>query len=144
MEFLKETEMADHITASMVLYENDETTVTRAVDSILRCPLVSQLYVVDNSPDAVNVPILSDPKVVYVHSKKNIGYGAAHNIAIRRVLEQSGTYHIVVNPDVYVEEHCLDILHGFMAENTDVGLVMPKVLYPDGATQHLCKLLPTP
>jgi hypothetical protein len=25
-----------------------------------------------------------------------------------------------------------------------VGLIMPKVIYPDGATQHLCKLLPTP
>jgi GT2 family glycosyltransferase len=31
-----------------------------------------------------------------------------------------------------------------MENNKDVGLVMPKVLYPDGNIQYLCKLLPTP
>jgi GT2 family glycosyltransferase len=31
-----------------------------------------------------------------------------------------------------------------MEGNKDVGLVMPKVLYPDGRIQYLCKLLPTP
>ena len=31
-----------------------------------------------------------------------------------------------------------------MENNPDVGLVMPKVLYPDGTLQYLCKLLPTP
>ena len=31
-----------------------------------------------------------------------------------------------------------------MEKNPDVGLVMPKVLYPNGEIQYLCKLLPTP
>ena len=31
-----------------------------------------------------------------------------------------------------------------MDANDDIGLVMPKVLYPDGELQYLCKLLPTP
>ena len=31
-----------------------------------------------------------------------------------------------------------------MENNPDIGLVMPKMLYPDGSIQHLCKLLPTP
>jgi hypothetical protein len=31
-----------------------------------------------------------------------------------------------------------------MDSNTDVGLLTPKVLYPDGQIQYLCKLLPTP
>jgi len=28
--------------------------------------------------------------------------------------------------------------------NTDVGLIMPKVFYPNGELQYLCKLIPTP
>jgi hypothetical protein len=31
-----------------------------------------------------------------------------------------------------------------MEENDKCGLVMPKILYPNGNTQYLCKLLPTP
>jgi hypothetical protein len=31
-----------------------------------------------------------------------------------------------------------------MDNNPNVGLVMPKVFYPDGRFQYLCKLLPTP
>jgi GT2 family glycosyltransferase len=31
-----------------------------------------------------------------------------------------------------------------MENETNIGLVMPKVLYPDGRLQPLCKLLPTP
>ena len=31
-----------------------------------------------------------------------------------------------------------------MVKNPQVGLVMPKILNPDGTIQHLCKLLPTP
>lgn len=32
----------------------------------------------------------------------------------------------------------------FVNSYEDVGLVMPKVLYPNGELQYLCKLLPTP
>jgi GT2 family glycosyltransferase len=31
-----------------------------------------------------------------------------------------------------------------MYNNTDIGHLMPKVLYPDGQIQYLCKLIPTP
>lgn len=38
----------------------------------------------------------------------------------------------------------IERLTGFMDENPDCGLVMPKIIYPTGETQFLCKLLPTP
>ncbi len=31
-----------------------------------------------------------------------------------------------------------------MEKNKSVGVVMPKVLYPDGSNQYLCRLLPSP
>jgi GT2 family glycosyltransferase len=36
------------------------------------------------------------------------------------------------------------MLHQFMEANSTVGLVMPRILYPDLREQRLCKLLPTP
>jgi len=44
----------------------------------------------------------------------------------------------IFEPDV------LEKLFTFMEEHPQAGLVMPKVLYPDGNLQMLCKLLPTP
>ena len=51
---------------------------------------------------------------------------------------------LVINPDVYVKDGCLDRLFRYMESNTDVGLVMPNVVYPNGKRQYLCKLLPRP
>ena len=53
-------------------------------------------------------------------------------------------YHIVVNPDIYFEEGTIESLTEYMDNNPDVGQIMPKVFYPNGELQYLCKLLPTP
>jgi GT2 family glycosyltransferase len=53
-------------------------------------------------------------------------------------------YHLVLNPDFEFGSEVLQTLYQFMQDHADVGLVMPRVLYPDGSEQHLCKLLPTP
>jgi hypothetical protein len=45
---------------------------------------------------------------------------------------------------VYFGEGALEELYDFMEKNKDIGLVMPKILYPSGEIQYLCKLLPTP
>jgi GT2 family glycosyltransferase len=36
------------------------------------------------------------------------------------------------------------LLHGFLSAHPEIGLIMPRILYPDGAEQRLCKLLPSP
>ena len=54
------------------------------------------------------------------------------------------TYHVVVNPDIYFESGVLEKLVSFMNLHKDVGQIMPKVYYPNGDLQYLCKLIPTP
>ncbi|MEZ0322734.1 MAG: glycosyltransferase family 2 protein, partial [Hydrogenothermaceae bacterium] len=63
---------------------------------------------------------------------------------LRKSIEENIPYHLVLNPDVYFGDGVLEELYNFMEANQDVGLVMPKVLYPNGEIQYLCKLLPTP
>ena len=74
---------------------------------------------------------------------KNLGYGAGHNYAIRKMIDRF-EYHLVVNPDIYFEVGVLDGLIGFMDAHREVGLVSPKILYPDGSIQYLSKRLPKP
>lgn len=49
-----------------------------------------------------------------------------------------------MNPDIYFEEGVIEKLIIYMNKYSEVGLVMPRVLYPNGELQYLCKLLPTP
>jgi GT2 family glycosyltransferase len=134
------------ISGSIVLYKSDKS-VRRTVQSFLNTSLPVRLFLVDNSPSDHLKQHLSDlirdPRVEYLFNNKNIGFGAAHNIAIRKAIDVS-SFHLVLNPDVTFEPGVLEDLLRFMQKNLDVGLVMPKILYPNGEVQYACKLLPTP
>lgn len=132
------------ITASLVVYKNDFQMVERAVSSFLGSPLAKHLFIVDNSPtDTISRHIQRHPKITHLFAGTNLGYGRAHNRAIRQCLD-SASYHLVLNPDVYFDSAIIENLHDYMQQHPDTGLVMPRVLYPDGTLQRLCKLLPTP
>ncbi len=74
----------------------------------------------------------------------NVGFGAAHNLALRALDATDAAYHLMVNPDILFEADVLAELLRVMDERPEVVRVMPRVRFPDGREQHLCKLLPTP
>ena len=79
-----------------------------------------------------------------IFNNKNIGYGAAHNIAIRESIYDDVALHLVINPDIIIGFDTLETLVSFILEHPEIGCVSPKVVYPNGELQYLCKLLPTP
>lgn len=132
------------ITASIVLYRNDAPLLRRAIESILSSPEIAKLVIVDNSPDpALAAANLSDPRLHYVHKPENLGFGRAHNVAFS-LCPPDAEYHVIMNPDIYFGPEVVPQLHEYMEQHPDVGMVMPKILFPDGRVQHLCKRLPTP
>lgn len=136
--------MHPEITASIVIYKNNLQLLSRAVSSFLDSTVGSTLYLIDNSPTDDCRSYFKHERIQYIFNNKNIGFGAGHNIALKDALLKGAAYHIILNPDVYFEEGVVQKLHSFMEAHQQVGLVMPKVLYPDGRLQPLCKLLPSP
>jgi hypothetical protein len=131
---------------------NHEAFIRDALDSIEKSTLKRNndcaVVVVDNSSTDKTREIVSRefPGVTLIDSE-NAGFSAGHNKAIRRLLENvdgKPVYHLIMNPDVYFGEDALEKLVDFMEANKEVGMVMPKILYPDQQVQYLCKLLPTP
>jgi GT2 family glycosyltransferase len=134
-----------NINVSIVLFKNDQDLVKKAIYSCVNSVLINRIYLIDNSPtDILSCLASLDSKIEYIFNNANLGFGKAHNIALKISIEENIPYHLVLNPDVYFEGGVLEELYNFMENNPDVGLVMPKVLYPDGTIQYLCKLLPTP
>lgn len=131
------------ITTSIVTFRHAYRELIPLMDRILRSG-VEKLYVIDNSPnDALRVMEKYSSRIRYIHNA-NIGYGGAHNLAIREAMELGSDYHAVVNPDIAFEEGVLEALAAYMDGHPEAGWVMPRVEYPDGDLQYLCKLLPSP
>ena len=133
------------ITATIVTYNPCISMLREAINSFLATQLNVRLYIVDNSPcpfDGLEL-IINDSRIEYIYVNSNRGFGAGHNVILRQPCKL-GKYHIILNPDIYFEKGVIETLFGYMEENNDVGNVMPKVIYPDGSLQFLCKLLPTP
>jgi GT2 family glycosyltransferase len=134
--------MSLNLTASLVLYHNDPTQYGQAIRSYLDGS-DGLLYVVDNSSAPLVHDIFSHPRVRYLHAGKNLGFGKAHNIALS-MIGKSSDFHLFLNPDVYFESNVLPVLCDYLASDSDMGALMPRINYPDGSLQRLCKLLPNP
>jgi len=114
------------LNASIVTYHTPEQQLQTITEILRKSPVVNRIEVIDNGQGV------------------NRGYGAGHNIALRHTIEEGIPYHLVVNADIRFEPHILEEMTAYMDAHPEVGSMMPKVTYPDGRIQYLCKMLPTP
>jgi GT2 family glycosyltransferase len=70
----------------------------------------------------------------------NVGYGRGHNLAIVR---SSARYHLVLNPDVTLDERAIVAAVQFMESHPQTGLLAPFVSGLSGQPEYLCKRYPT-
>lgn len=131
------------LTSSIVTFHTPHEDLKRLIECVAKSS-IEILFIIDNSSnDELRLFVQGKPRIRYIHSI-NLGYGSGHNVAIRQAIEAGSKYHVILNPDLYWEGNVMEPLIEFMDNNLDCGLVMPKIIYPDGKTQFLCKLLPTP
>jgi GT2 family glycosyltransferase len=134
------------LSISIVLYKNNVHQLEQLIDSISKTSLSPRIYFIDNSPtDALKKSLgsIREENVEYIFTGRNLGYGAAHNIAMKRAICQN-KYHLVLNPDVNFGKGVLEEIISYMELNDQVGQLIPKVLYPNDSLQYVCKLIPTP
>ena len=134
--------MGKNLNVSIVLFNSDITQITNLIKILQANRSFNKIYLVDNSPSRNNLFNVSNEN--YIYTGKNIGYGAGHNIAIKKTIDEGVKYHLVLNPDVYFDESTICKIVKFIDSNENIGLLMPKIVYPDGKIQHLCKLLAAP
>ena len=130
---------------SIVLYHPKwQEEVVPLVEQLLSCRSLRKIYLIDNSEQkCVKLPI-SSYKLRYIFVGKNIGYGSAHNIALRESAYHQTDFHLVINSDIQVSAETIDQIHAWMEQQPQVGLLMPRVVGLDGRMQYLAKRLPAP
>jgi hypothetical protein len=78
--------------------------------------------------------------VHYMTDNTNPGYGAGNNVAI---LASQAPYHLILNPDVWLERTALQRGIDYLQHHPDVVLVAPSVMTAHHEYDHLCKAYPT-
>lgn len=90
-----------------------------------------EIIVVDNDDKAriKGELIRKFPKVKYIKSPKNIGYGAGNNLGFKYA---KGEYLFILNPDTQIFSNTLDELVNFLTKNKKVGIVSPLLVDKNG------------
>ena len=140
---LPEVEQDSSVAVSLVTYGTDANELATLLRCLNSTPIKISVTVVDNSPKDNLRGIAEQAGAFYVYPGVNLGFGAAHNVALRRSLQQA-RYQLVVNPDIVMDSTVIPALCRFMEAHPEVGQTMPAIHYPDGSEQRLTKRLPTP
>jgi GT2 family glycosyltransferase len=125
--------MATTVSAVVVSF-SDAAATRRAIESLLgqtRPPI--EVLLVDNHPKGHTAAAFPawrfDDRVRLLHSRENIGYTRACNLA---AVQARGDWLFFLNPDARAETDCLEAL--LAAADTRTGLVGAQILLPDGRT----------
>lgn len=136
---------------SIVLYNTPASELHTVTGCVARCLRVSRLLFVDHSPaDTLRAEVetlrAAHPalRIDYI-SQENRGYGGGHNVAMRQTLADAGSdYHLVLNADVVWQGDVIGSMAEYMDAHPQVGIMGPRMYYPNGDLQLTCRLLPRP
>ncbi len=102
------------------------------------------IVVVDNASHDGTRQLLQEkyPSVKYIQLSENGGFGKAQNVGIKSA---EARYYFPLNPDTYFYpgEHIVKKMFNFMERHPKVGMIGPKILYPDESLQYSCYRFPT-
>ncbi len=93
--------------------------------------LQAQTIVVDNDSHDGSAEAIAQrfPRVQLIASDRNLGFGAANNLAMERA---AGRYLLLLNSDAFVAPGAIDVLIQYLDEHPRVGVVGPRLLNRDG------------
>ena len=73
------------------------------------------------------------PQVKVIVNKEPLGFGENNN---KGVFASTGKYIAIINPDIVMHPGSIDKLFDFAEQHSDVGIIVPKLLNPDGSLQY--------
>lgn len=114
-------------TAVVVVTYNGKKYVEFCIGSIVKSDANTHVFAVDNnSKDGTDDLIEKKyPKVEIIRNEKNIGFGKANNIAIKRALKRDYEYIFLINQDASVEKSTISKLVKTHKSKKDIGVLSP-------------------
>lgn len=95
----------------------------------------------NNSKDKNQLSKLQNKKLKIINLKKNLGFGGAINYILKKEIKNYN-YFIILNPDIILQKHTLDETIKYIDSNDNIGILGPKLYYPDNTLQDSYRKFP--
>ena len=148
-----------YLSVSVVLHNSPLALLNSAMQSLQRsaqaafqanCLARVTVYLIDNlSQESYRAELIQEisgwPQseffdIQYLPLTSNRGFGAGHNEVLQRL---ASDFHLVLNPDVELQDDTLRKGLTLLLDNEDVALASPKVFSGGGEQEFLCKRYPS-
>ena len=134
----------------VVLSFNSIVYIKKCLDSLFfsfdECNLKGEIIVVDNGSLDGSVNLLKEIQKLcpnnlsVIFQPHNTGTTKSRNRALKKA---TGKYILILDSDAYMNPQTLNELLKYLFENSKVGLVSPRLVYPDGRYQMSIDVFPT-
>lgn len=128
----------------VIINWNTRNLVLKCIKSVIDAGsgYTREIIVVDNASTDGSAEAISKayPDVMVVRNAVNLGFARANNIGIER---SKGRYICLVNSDVEVFAETIPGMITYMEKNPGVGIVGPRILFPDRTLQNSCRKYPS-
>jgi GT2 family glycosyltransferase len=113
---------------------NSSAWIIKCVNSLLKSEIPVKIKVIDNvsTDDTVAVIRKYYPELDLTVNKKNIGFGRANNILLRKAIEDNVDYVFLINADAWIEPNTIAGLVNVHQENPQYGILSPVHLTGSG------------
>jgi len=119
----------------------------------LTCKCIASLYeftknldfeiiLVDNASTECDAELFKTqfPKIVLIKSPENLGFAKGNNLGLQHA---KGEYILLLNSDIELIENSISVCLEKMQNNSQIGVVSPQLIYPDGTIQHIAGRFPS-
>jgi len=94
-----------------------------------------KVYIVDNCSNDQTLNLInnylknSSISIKLITNSTNAGYAGGNNIGIKKSISEGCEYSFILNPDMILDKHCLELLVNRIKNNSSIACVGPIVLY---------------
>ncbi len=130
----------------VILHHNAPDEVTANLEALSHAwlPKRTEVFVINNGTKGANAFIPYERNLKFdlrFFEIDNRGYPQGNNVGLSLA---SGKFLCILNPDVRVEKDTFKVLINYLEEHSRVGIVAPRLRYPDGKVQDNYRVFPRP
>ena len=133
----------------IILTWNSEKYIKKCMESVLNelndFNKLYEIFVIDGGSQDLTLKILDElssknHNIRVIKLEKNFGTTISRNIGIRKSI---GKYIFILDSDTEIKAGTVKILIDAINKGDKIGIVAPRLFYPDGSIQASCKRFPT-
>jgi Fe-coproporphyrin III synthase len=127
----------------IIINYNTAQMTEKAIRQFLQCEqqLEKEIILIDNgSSEKINFDIFKNLGSKIIINDKNLGFAGGVNEGIKN---STGEYVLLLNSDVLIETNTISTLVNYLEINKNIGIIGPKIVYPDGRWQPSTGIFPT-